>query len=182
MAHILVIDDDQDILRLLEFTLKRAGHAVTIARDGVEGLAQVEVLKPAAVICDVMMPKMNGYEFCRGVRAKPEFQAIPIIVFSSRFQPIDKQTALDAGATDYLPKSVSPDVLNERIDELLSAAGGPPTARGLLGIFSLRGGVGVTTLAVNLAVGVALAHKTTVNLVGLTAFGGNSSLILMSRY
>ena len=48
MAHILVIDDDQDILRLLEFSLKRAGHAVTIARDGVEGLAQVEARKPDA--------------------------------------------------------------------------------------------------------------------------------------
>jgi pilus assembly protein CpaE len=181
MAHILVIDDDQDILRLLEFTLKRAGHIVTIARDGVEGLAQVETLKPAAVICDVMMPKMNGYEFCRRVRAKPEIQAIPIIVFSARFQPIDKQTALDAGATDYLPKSVSPDVLNERIDELLSATGGPPTARGIMGIFSLRGGVGVTTLAVNLAVGVALAHKTKVTLVDMAEFGGHVALMLGLR-
>lgn len=181
MADILIIDDDPDILRLLEFSLKRAGHAVTIAKDGVEGLAQVEARKPNAVICDVMMPKMNGYEFCRRVRAKPEIQAIPIIVFSARFQPIDKQTALDAGATDYLPKTVSPDVLNERIDELLSAAGGSATARGLIGVFSLRGGVGVTSLAVNLAVGLALAHKTRVTLVDLAEFGGHVALMLGLR-
>lgn len=181
MANLLVIDDDKDILRLLEFTLKRAGHHVTLCHDGPQGLALTETDKPDLVVCDVMMPNMTGYDFCKQVRANQELQEIPIIIYSARFQPIDKQTALDAGATDYLPKSISPDALIKRISDLLLAKPAQPTTHELIGLFSLRGGVGVTCLAVNLSIGLTLFHKTTTLLVDLDQSGGHTALMLGLR-
>jgi len=182
MANILIVDDDKDILRLLEFTLKRAGHTTISCTDGMQGLTQAEDKIPDLIVCDVMMPKMTGYEFCKKARANDDLKEVPIIIFSARFQPVDRQTALDAGATDYLPKSTSPDALLKRISELLpDTASAKPTARGMIGVFSLRGGAGVTSLAVNLSVGLALAQKTKVSLVDLALLGGHAALMLGLR-
>jgi pilus assembly protein CpaE len=124
---------------------------------------------------------MTGYEFCKQARTKPALEEVPIIIFSARFQPIDKQTALDAGATDYLPKSTAPDVLLNRITELLPASTAKPAARGMVSLFSLRGGAGVTSLSVNLAIALALSQKTKVSLVDLALAGGHASLMLGLR-
>jgi pilus assembly protein CpaE len=177
MANILVIDDDRDILRLLEFALNRAGHDVTIASDGEQGLAELKAWKPDLIVADVMMPNMTGYDFCRQVRSTSGAADIPIIIFSARFQPVDKQTALQAGATDYLPKSISPDVLVKRIAELLPAA---PIAvdNKAIGFFSLRGGTGVTSLAVNSAIALAITQKAKTAVVDLAPLGGHAALLL----
>lgn len=180
MANLLIIDDDSDILRLLEFTLKRAGHAVSLCPDGIKGLAQAEAQKPDLIVCDIMMPRMTGYEFCRQIRLKPELSQTPIIVYSARFQPIDKQTAIEAGATDYLPKSISPDELINRITTLLPTPSSLTTP-GIIGLFSFKGGVGVTTLAVNLALALTAAAKTKTVLVDLALFGGHTALMLGLR-
>lgn len=184
MANILVIDDDKDIQRLLEFSLKRAGHAVAAAYDGLEGLQQAESSSPDLIVCDVMMPKMTGYDFCRQARTKDPLKKTPIIVFSARFQPIDKQTALDAGATDYLSKNASPDVLVNRIAELLPHPKEKPAtaaARGIVAVYSLRGGAGVTSLAINLAVAVTYARKTPATLLDFAPMGGHLALMLGLR-
>lgn len=180
MAKILVIDDDKDILRLLEFTLKRVGHEVITCADGLQGLAEVEAQHPDLIVADIMMPKMTGYEFCKHVRAQPSSAEIPIIIFSARFQPIDKQTALDAGATDYLSKSSSPEVLIKAITEHLPSASSTTTGT-VIGFFSLRGGTGVTSLAVNTAVALAFIQKTKPALVDLTPLGGHAALMLGLR-
>lgn len=181
MANILVIDDDKNILRLLEFSLKRVGHTVTACEDGVQGLAQVKAQPPDLIVADVMMPKMTGYEFCKQVRTNLGLTETPIIMFSARFQPIDKQTALDAGATDYLAKTTSPDVLISRISELLPAQQATPAAQATLGLFSLRGGTGMTSLAVNLALALALIKKVPTALVDLAPLGGHTALMLGLR-
>jgi pilus assembly protein CpaE len=182
MAKILVVDDDKDILRLLEFAIKRAGHQVISCADGEEGLVQIEAHQPDLIIADVMMPKMTGYEFCQQVRAQPSSQKTPIIVFSARFQPIDKQTALDAGATDYLPKSISPDELINRISEFLPAASTPSlVAKATVGFFSLRGGVGVTSLAVNSAIALSRTRDVNALLIDLAPLGGHAALMLGLR-
>jgi pilus assembly protein CpaE len=181
MANILVVDDDKNILRLLEFSLKRAGHTVTVCDDGVQGLAQVKTQSPDLIVADVMMPKMTGYEFCKQIRANLGLTELPIIMFSARFQPIDKQTALDAGATDYLSKSTSPDVLIGRINELLPGQQAAPATQMTIGLFSLRGGTGVTSLAVNLALALALTKKTPTTLVDLAPLGGHTALMLGLR-
>lgn len=180
MTKILIIDDDQDILRLLEFALKRAGYQVIIATDGSQGLAQIDSQKPDLIVADIMMPKMTGYEFCRQVRARPDSTDTPIIMFSARFQPIDRQTAMEAGATDYLPKSTSPDALLSRIEELLPDAG-PAVEAKTIGFFSLRGGSGVSSLAVNSAIALARSQTTKLALVDLAPQGGHSAVMLGLR-
>lgn len=185
MANILVIDDDQDIQRLLEFTIRRAGHLVTTALDGVQGLQYAEQEQPDIIVCDVMMPKLTGYEFCRQVRSTPALKNTPIIVFSARFQPVDKQTALDAGATDYIPKSTAPDLLIKRIEELLPKQppdrAAPAIAHRMIGLFSLRGGAGVTSLSVNLAVILAQKLNKATTVIDLAPMGGHTAIMLGLR-
>jgi DNA-binding response OmpR family regulator len=180
MAKILIIDDDQDILRLLEYAIQRRGHEVTIKKDGIEGFAAAEANKPGLIVCDVMMPKMTGYDFCRRARSSPSLKNVPIIIFTARFQPIDKRTALEAGATDYLAKTESPDALVKRIEELLPLTGAT-TATGAVGFFSLRGGTGVTSLVVNLALTLAQSQKHPVTVVDLALLSGHAALMLGLR-
>jgi CheY-like chemotaxis protein/MinD-like ATPase involved in chromosome partitioning or flagellar assembly len=180
MANILVIDDDKDIQRLLEFALKRAGHTVDMAYDGEQGLAHAKEYQPDLIVCDVMMPKMTGYEFCHQARASSTLKHTPIIVFSARFQPIDKQTALEAGATDYMSKSTAPDTLVARVTELLPTKK-PKTAAGMIAVFSLRGGVGATSLSVNLSAAMAKLHNVPVSLVDLVALSGHAALMMGLR-
>lgn len=183
MDTILVIDDDPDVIRLVEFALKRANYGVLRASDGESGLSITQARHPDLIIADVMMPKLNGYEFCRRVRAQKDLADIPILVFSARFQPIDRQTALEAGATDYLPKTVGPSDLVAHVKSLLRTS--PPVAKVKLGsivaIFSLRGGVGVTSLAVNLSVSVALSREQPVALLDMAPLAGHAALMLGLR-
>ena len=180
MAHILIIDDDKDILRLLEFAFKRSGHLVSTSSNGIEGLSQAEIEKPDLIVCDVMMPKMTGYDFCRQARQRPILKETPIVIFSARFQPIDRQTALDAGATEYLAKTIAPDVLVERIEAFLPKSENS-TSTGTVGLFSMKGGTGVTSLAVNLSIALTLAHKANTALADLAIMGGHAALMLGVR-
>ena len=180
MANILIIDDDKSILRLLQFTLQRAGHAVETAADGLSGLTLIEAKKPDLIVVDVMMPKMNGYEFCRQVRANEDLEVVPIIMFSARFQEIDRETAIEAGATDYLSKTTTPNDLLKRISELLPGRQ-TATENSAFGIFSLRGGAGSTSLTVNLAVALAMTHKAPTALMDLARIGGHTAVMLGLR-
>lgn len=183
MATVLIIDDDRDVVRLIEFALKRAGYQVLSATNGHAGLSITQSEKPDLVIADVMMPGLNGYEYCRQVRAQEELADIPILVFSARFQPIDRQTALEAGASDYLPKTVSPSELVAHVDALLRGAPSPAAVkRGrVIALFSLRGGAGVTSLAVNLSIAVALSRQQPVALIDMAPLAGHTALMLGMR-
>jgi pilus assembly protein CpaE len=184
MANILVIDDEKIMLKLLETKLKLAGHAAMTCDSGQEGVKWAETKQPELIITDLMMPDLTGYELCKQVRANPATRTIPIIVFSARFQPIDRQTALDAGATEYLSKTTDLNLLIERIEQILAAGQQPssPTRVGvILGLFSLRGGVGATSLCVNIAIALALLNKTRVALLELTPHGGHAALMLGMR-
>jgi pilus assembly protein CpaE len=123
---------------------------------------------------------MTGYDFCRQVRARPDAAGVPIIIFSARFQPVDKQTALQAGATDYIAKTTSPNALVQRIEELLPRST-PAVSNVTIGYMSLKGGVGVTSLAINSAVALALAQKSPVALIDLAPVGGHAALMLGLR-
>jgi len=183
MATILIIDDDPDVTRLIEFALRRAGHEVLTARDGETGLAITQAQHPHLVIADVMMPKLNGYEYCRRVRAQEALADILILVFSARFQPIDRQTALEAGATDYMPKTVSTTELVAHVEDLLRASPHTPQVKlgSVVAIFSLRGGVGVTSLAVNLVVALAFSRRQPVALLDMAPLAGHAALMLGLR-
>lgn len=183
MAKILIVDDDRDILRLMQFALEKAGYEVLLASDGPHGLEIFETESPDLIIADIMMPEMTGYEFTRKIRVMPNGKDIPLLIYSARFQPIDKQTALEAGATDYIPKNISPADIVSRIDALLNPADlADAEAKNItLAFFSLRGGVGVTSLAVNTAVALALSRQVPVNLTDLNPMAGHAGLMLGLR-
>ncbi len=182
MAKILIVDDDKSILTLLKLVMKQAGHDVIITTDGTQALAQTLAEKPDLIVADVMMPKMTGYEFCKRIRANPETKNIPVIMFSARFQPIDRQTALEAGATDYLSKTIAHSDLVKRIEELLASSLDPDEVTNTtIGFLSLRGGTGVTSLAVNSAIALARAKKIETALVDLIPLGGHVALMLGLR-
>ena len=160
MAKILVIDDNADLLETIRQVLEmRGGHQAVLSADGMDGLRKALADPPELVIVDVMMPDVSGYEICRQLRANPATASIPIIIFTARGQLVDRQAALDAGANDYMVKPVPMKELLERINGLLAervAEKKVVLARTVV-LLSLRGGVGVTTLAVNLAATLARA-------------------------
>jgi pilus assembly protein CpaE len=179
LAKILVVDDDVNMLRLIEFVLTRAGHSAHTAKDGDEGLVLAYSDPPDLAIVDIMMPRINGYEFCRRIRQDPRTERTPILVLSARSQQIDREASLAAGANDFMAKPVSPAELVAQVEEMLAAI--PALRRGAgraLACFSLRGGAGVTSLAVNLSVALAFARRQEVPLVDLAPLGGHAALML----
>jgi pilus assembly protein CpaE len=124
---------------------------------------------------------MNGYEVCRQLRRNPATAQIPIIVLTARGQPVDREAALAAGADEYIAKPVTMAELLERVNRLLTSRIARRPAGGTIAVLSLRGGVGVTTLAVNLAVTLARSSPNQVCLVDLSPSSGHDALQLGLR-
>lgn len=188
MATILVIDDDSSTLRLIGYMLERGGFQVELSSDGEDGLEKAFHQPPDLAIVDVMMPGLSGYQVCERLRADPRTAHVPIIILTARSQPVDRKTALEAGADLHLSKPVMPDELIERVKELLSRPTDvpPPAATRILAgrvisLFSLRGGVGVTSVTVNLAVALAQQYQDTVPLVDLSLWASHAALMLNLR-
>lgn len=122
MHKILIVEDDKHILAGLVDNLKMEGYAAIIARDGEAALKQVKERAPDLVILDVMLPKLNGFEVCR--RLKAEGSAVPIIILSAQGEEADKVLGLELGADDYVTKPFSPRELVVRIKAVLRRAAG----------------------------------------------------------
>ena len=154
MARILVIDDNDDMLTMLQMLLERRGnHEVTTSNTGADGLEKAFNEQPDIAIVDVMMPGLNGYDVVNRLRADSRTKTLPIIILTARGQTVDRNAALEAGANSHLAKPVDIQVLLTTIDNLLEMGSYVNLPERLvLPVFSLRGGVGVTTIAVNLAV------------------------------
>jgi CheY-like chemotaxis protein len=165
---ILIIDDDVDTLRLVGLMLQRQGYQIVAANNGEQGLAHADADAPDLILLDVMMPQMDGYEVARRLRANPETANIPILMFTAKTQLDDKVTGFEAGADDYLTKPTHPTELQAHVKALLSRSSkgrgtNPPStptepAAYFIGVLAPRGGLGVSTIAVNLA--VSLLKKT----------------------
>jgi pilus assembly protein CpaE len=183
MAKILVIDDDAEFLDMVRLILERQGHQVELSADGMEGLEKALADPPDLAIIDVMMPGVTGYEICRKMRANFPTASTPIIILTARGQPVDRRAALDAGADDHMTKPVTMAELSERVNDLLerrAVAQRSPFA-GTVVLLSLRGGVGVTTLAVNLAATLAQAGDGAACLADLCPSSGHAALQLGLR-
>lgn len=152
MATILVIDDDLDLQQMLRLMLQRGGYKVVTTGDGPDGLTKAKALKPDMSIVDVMMPGMNGYQVVRKMREDPELGSMAILILTARAQPVDREAAIAAQADDYMPKPFAPNELLAKVNELMAnrATSQGPSKKSVA-IFSLRGGVGATSVAVNLA-------------------------------
>ena len=117
MARILLIDDDPSLLDALTLAFEDAGHQVLVARDGVSGAELVSREKPALLVSDINMPRLDGFALCKKIRA--EGSAIPVILLSSRDGEIDESLGLELGADDYVSKPFSTRVLLARVAALL---------------------------------------------------------------
>ena len=116
---VLVADDDRDILDLLAFRLGRAGYEVVSASDGEEALRLAVDRKPDLAVLDVMMPKLDGYEVIRRMRADESTKRIPVILLTARVQEHDVARGFEVGADDYMKKPFSPAELRARVQAII---------------------------------------------------------------
>jgi DNA-binding response OmpR family regulator len=121
--RILLVDDEQPIQTLLSFPLQRDGYEVVVAADGREALLRYEEQTPDLVVLDVMLPKMDGLEVCKRLRAKGE--TVPIIMLTAKSEEIDKVLGLELGADDYITKPFSMREFRSRVKAALRRSGMP---------------------------------------------------------
>jgi two-component system alkaline phosphatase synthesis response regulator PhoP len=138
MQRILVVDDDKQILRLLQTYLARDGFSVLTAADGEQALHAIRRERPDAVVLDVMLPKRDGWEVTRVVRADESLRAIPILMLTARVEDRDKISGLELGADDYVTKPFNPREVVARVRALLRRAGGVPAPARVLAVRGLR--------------------------------------------
>jgi pilus assembly protein CpaE len=161
---ILVVDDDLDTLRLVGLMLERQGYQIVAASSGHQALALAKAELPDLVLLDIMMPDIDGFQVTRQLRADPTTQDMLIIMFTAKGQMEEKLEGFEAGADDYLTKPTQPRELVAHVRAVLKRGKRPraPAPRDfrehgrVIGLISAKGGVGVSTLALNL--GVALYH------------------------
>jgi len=164
MAKILIVDDDPKAVKLMGYILYKEGYEVVPALSGEEALKLLKAEKPDLVILDIMMPEMDGYEVCRRIRADPETTKIPVIMLTAKAMLEDKIAGFEAGADDYITKPVLPAELLARVKVLLSRTtpAEAPKKGKTIAFVGAKGGVGVTSVAVNVGVILVKDGKPTI--------------------
>jgi phosphate regulon transcriptional regulator PhoB len=120
--HILVVDDEADLIELVAYNLKKEGFSVDSALDGEAALELLKKNKYDLAILDLMLPKLQGMEICRIIRNDPKLSSMPIIMLTAKSGEVDKVLGLEMGADDYLTKPFSPKELIARIKAVLRRA------------------------------------------------------------
>ncbi len=157
---ILIVDDEIDTLRLVGLMLERQGYTIIAAESGQKALQALRRDKPDLVLLDIMMPGIDGYEVTKRIRMDEEMGDIPIIMFTAKTQVEDKVTGLESGVDVYLTKPTQPRELIAQVRVLLNRAKKSITTplpidlpRGyMIGVLAAKGGIGVSTLAINLGI------------------------------
>ena len=103
-VRVLVIDDSNTIRRSAEIFLRQGGHEVVLAEDGFDALAKVNDHTPDLIFCDILMPRLDGYQTCAIIKRNPRFSAVPVIMLSSKDGVFDKARGRMVGSEDYLTK------------------------------------------------------------------------------
>ncbi len=116
-SRVLVIDDSNTIRRSAEIFLKQGGHEVMLAEDGFDALAKVHDYQPDLIFCDILMPRLDGYQTCAIIKRNPKFSAVPIVMLSSKDGVFDKARGRMVGAQDYLTKPFTKDQLLQAIQQ-----------------------------------------------------------------
>ncbi|MBE2182681.1 MAG: response regulator [Anaerolineae bacterium] len=180
---ILVVDDDLDSLKLIGLMLQRNGYEVSAASAGSQAIAKASAERPDLIILDVMMPDMSGLEVCRRLRKNPDTKSIPIIMFTAKTLIDDKVAGFEAGADDYLTKPTHPAELASRVKAMIGRNTTPskPSASGVkgatIGVLGVKGGVGTSTIAINVAAARHMAGDTPI-LTDIRPGIGSSGLAL----
>ncbi len=116
---VLVVDDEENIIQILEFSIEAEGYEVITASNGEEAIKKARKEQPNLIILDIMMPKVDGYEVCRVLKRNPLTKKIPVILLTAKGREIDKRLGFEVGASDYIVKPFSPSKLIDKINEHL---------------------------------------------------------------
>jgi DNA-binding response OmpR family regulator len=125
MAHIMIVDDEPEIVKLVAKLMEARGHRVTTGRDGQEALDLVEKERPDVLILDLNLPKVDGFEVCKRLKGAEATRALPIVMMTAAFPTIeDADRGMTLGADEYVVKPFLREVLVHNVERLLKAAGG----------------------------------------------------------
>lgn len=119
MAKILIAEDERDIRNLIAFTLQFAGHQVVASADGAEALEIARRDIPDLIVLDIRMPRMDGYEVCKQIKADNTLKHIPVVFLTAKGQETEMQTGYALGAAEYIIKPFTPDQLTELLQAVL---------------------------------------------------------------
>ncbi|MFP4407816.1 MAG: response regulator [Spirochaetaceae bacterium] len=121
--HVLVVDDETDILELIRYNLQKEGYRVTTVKTGEEGLKLTRELEPDVLVLDLMLPGLDGLSVCNRLKREESTRSIPVIMLTAKAEDADIVTGLELGADDYVTKPFSPKVLTARIRAVLRRTG-----------------------------------------------------------
>ena len=119
MGRVLVIDDEPDVLLLCRVNLRFAGHVVLEAQDGEHGIADAVAERPDAIVLDLMLPNLDGYEVLRVLRDDERTRDLPVLILTAKVQMEDHRRCLQLGADAFLTKPFSPEVLSDAVHDVL---------------------------------------------------------------
>ena len=114
---VLVVDDSNTIRRSAEIFLKQGGHEVLLADDGFDALDKVNDYQPQLIFCDILMPRLDGYQTCAIIKRNPRFTHTPVVMLSSKDGVFDKARGRMVGCQDYLTKPVTKDQLLQAVQQ-----------------------------------------------------------------
>ncbi len=117
--HILIVDDEPNIVLSLEFLMRKGGYEVSTARDGDEALAAIEERIPDLVLLDVMMPRKDGYQVCQILREREDLNDVRIVMLTARGRDVEREKGLSLGADDYITKPFSTQDVVNKVRQLL---------------------------------------------------------------
>ena len=118
---VLVIDDSNTIRRSAEIFLKQGGHDVLLAEDGFDALAKVNDYQPNLIFCDILMPRLDGYQTCAIIKRNARFSSVPVVMLSSKDGVFDKARGRMVGSQDYLTKPFTKDQLLQTVKQFGTA-------------------------------------------------------------
>jgi len=121
-VKVLVIDDSNTIRRSAEIFLKQGGYQVLLAEDGFDALAKVNDHQPDLIFCDILMPRLDGYQTCAIIKRNDKFADVPVIMLSSKDGLFDKARGRMVGSQDYLTKPFTKDQLLQAVEQHRRAA------------------------------------------------------------
>ncbi len=124
--RVLVVEDESNILDSLSFLMKQAGFDVRLARDGDAAIRMMESATPDLVLLDVMLPRRDGFDVCRTIRANPNWKNVRIVMLTAKGREPDQRKGMELGADEYITKPFSNRDIVERIQRILD--GGVPPA------------------------------------------------------
>lgn len=124
MNHVLVVEDEEFLVRALKDNLVAEGCSVSVATDGEEVVERLKEKKPSLILLDLLLPKKNGFDVLRDLKSNPEYQYIPVVVLSNLGEDVEIKRALELGASDYFVKSQHPiQEVIEKVQEYLHGKG-----------------------------------------------------------